>query len=282
MTGVLIGILMKIPDIHVAGLGVIRWWQLVFIAVGLPGVLAAVVLGLTVKEPVRRGAVQEAKFTLVQTLGYMASKWKVFGPFMGSSAIGGLGMGVLSWSAAFYQRTYGWAPSKVGIITGVMGLVATPIGLFIGTWLYERLVKQGRHDAAMRVVVIGRLISFPAAVLMPLMPTGELALAMSFISYLMLGATGASTNSILQIVSPNQMRGQITAIFFLFYNLIGQGLSPLLIGMFTDLVLHDESHLRYAILACNVVFLPSSLFVLWLGMKPFAREVERLEAAGVA
>ncbi len=282
MTGVLIGILMKIPDIHVAGLGVIRWWQLVFIAVGLPGVLAAVVLGLTVKEPVRRGAVQEAKFTLVQTLGYMASKWKVFGPFMGSSAIGGLGFGVLSWSAAFYQRTYGWAPSKVGIITGVMGLVATPIGLFIGTWLYERLVKQGRHDAAMRVVVIGRLISFPAAVLMPLMPTGELALAMSFISYLMLGATGASTNSILQIVSPNQMRGQITAIFFLFYNLIGQGLSPLLIGMFTDLVLHDESHLRYAILFCNVLFLPSSLFVLWLGMKPFAREVERLEAEGVS
>ena len=281
MTGVLIGLLMKIPDIHVAGL-VIRWWQLVFIVVGLPGVLAAVVLGLTVKEPVRRGAVQEAKFTLGQTLRYMASKWKVFGPFMGSSAIGGLGFGVLSWSAAFYQRTYGWAPSKVGIITGLMGLVATPIGLFIGTWLYERLVKQGRHDAAMRVVVIGRLISLPAAILMPLMPTGELALAMSFISFMMLGATGASTNSILQIVSPNQMRGQITAIFFLFYNLVGQGLSPLLIGMFTDLVLRDESHLRYAILGFNAVFLPTSLFVLWLGMKPFAREVERLEAAGIS
>ena len=281
MTGVLIGLLMKIPDIHVAGL-VIRWWQLVFIVVGLPGVLAAVVLGLTVKEPVRRGAVQEAKFTLGQTLRYMASKWKVFGPFMGSSAIGGLGFGVLSWSAAFYQRTYGWAPSKVGVITGLMGLVATPIGLFIGTWLYERLVKQGRHDAAMRVVVIGRLISLPAAILMPLMPTGELALAMSFISFMMLGATGASTNSILQIVSPNQMRGQITAIFFLFYNLIGQGLSPLLIGMFTDLVLRDESHLRYAILGFNAVFLPTSLFVLWLGMKPFAREVERLEAAGIS
>ena len=280
MTGVLIGLLMKIPDIHVAGL-VIRWWQLVFIVVGLPGILAAVVLRLTVKEPVRRGAVQEAKFTLVQALRYMATKWKVFGPFMGSSAIGGLGFGVLSWSAAFYQRTYGWAPSKVGIVTGLMGLVATPIGLFIGTWLYERLVKQGNHDAAMRVVVIGRLIALPAAVLMPLMPTGELALAMQFVSFMMLGATGASTNSILQIISPNQMRGQITAIFFLFYNLVGQGLSPLFIGMFTDLVLHDESHLRYAILGFNAVFLPTSLFVLWLGMKPFAREVERLETEGV-
>ena len=34
-------------------------------------------------------------------------------------------------------------------------------------------------------------------------------------------------------------------------------------------------------LAANLLFGPAALFVLWLGMKPFAREVEGLEAAGV-
>jgi MFS family permease len=134
----------------------------------------------------------------------------------------------------------------------------------------------------MRVVVVGRLIGLPAVLLMPLMPNAWLAMAMSAINLIVLGGTGACTNTILQIISPNRMRGQITAIFFLFYNLVGQGLSPWFIGLFTDLVLKDESHLRYALLAANVLFMPASLFVLWLGMKPYAREVAAIEAAETA
>jgi MFS family permease len=282
MTGVVIAMLMTLPDQHLAGIGVIRWWQLVYIAVGLPGILAALALGLTVKEPARHGVQADVKVSMLEVLRFMGSKWKIFGAFMGSSAISGLGFGVLTWQAAFYQRTFGWAPSKVGILMGVVSLFATLAGLFIGTWFYERLVKQGRHDAAMRVVLIGRLIALPAAVIVPLMSNGYVALGFTAVNYMMLGATGASMNSILQIISPNRMRGQITAIFFLFYNLIGQGFSPLLIGMFTDLVLHDETKLRYAILTANLLFLPTSLFVLWLGRKAYAREVEQLEAAEAA
>ena len=278
MTGVLIAVLMKLPEIHLAGIGVIRWWQLVFIAIGVPGLIAAAVLALTVKEPARHGQGAQTKVGMLKALGYMAAHWKVFAPFMGSSAIGGLAFGVITWTAAFYQRTYGWTGAEYGVRYGLVSLIATPVGLFLGAWIYERFVTQGRHDAAMRVVVVGRLIGLPAMILMPLMPNAWLALAMSAINLMVLGGTGACTNSILQIISPNRMRGQITAIFFLFYNLVGQGLSPWFIGLFTDLVLKDESHLRYALLAAQVLFTPASLFVLWLGMKPYAREVAAIAA----
>ena len=280
MTGVLITILMaSLPQIHLPGIGVIRWWQLVFIAIGVPGLIVAAVLALTVKEPARQGPGAQTKVGMGQALAYMAQHWKVFAPFMGSSAIGGLAFGVLTWTAAFYQRTYGWSGGQYGIRYGLLSLIATPVGLFLGAWVYERFVSQGRNDAAMRVVVVGRLIGLPAVLLMPLMPNGWLALAMSAVNLMVLGGTGACTNSILQIISPNRMRGQITAIFFLFYNLIGQGLSPWFIGLFTQFVLKDESHLRYALLVVNVLFMPASLFVLWLGMKPYAREVAAIAAA---
>ena len=278
MTGVLILALMKLPSVHVAGLA-IRWWQLVFIGIGVPGLIAAAVLALTVKEPARQGPGAQSKVGMGQALAYMAQHWKVFAPFMGSSAIGGLAFGVLSWTAAFYQRTYGWNGGQYGIRYGLLSLIATPIGLFLGAWIYERFVSQGRHDAAMRVVVVGRLIGLPAVLLMPLMPNGWLALAMSGVNMMVLGGTGACTNSILQIISPNRMRGQITAIFFLFYNLVGQGLSPWFIGLFTDIVLKDESHLRYALLTVSVLFTPASLFVMWLSLKPYAREVAAIAAA---
>ena len=278
MTGVLIAVLMKLPPIHIAGIGAIRWWQLVFIAIGAPGLIAAAVLALTVKEPARHGQGAQTKVGKGKAIGYMVAHWKIFAPFMGSSAIGGLAFGVITWTAAFYQRTYGWTGAEYGIRYGLVSLIATPIGLFLGAWIYERFVSKGRHDAAMRVVVVGRLIGLPAMLLMPLMPNAWLALAMSAVNLMVLGGTGACTNSILQIISPNRMRGQITAIFFLFYNLVGQGLSPWFIGLFTDLVLKDESHLRYALLAAQVLFTPASLFVLWLGMKPYAREVAAIAA----
>ena len=279
MTGILIGALMHIQPVHIAGLGVIRWWQLVFIAIGVPGLIAALVLTLTVKEPPRHGPGAQIKVGMDKALAHMFTHWKVFGPFMGSSALGGLAMGVITWTAAFYQRTYGWSGAEYGIRYGLVSLIATPLGLFAGAWVYERFVSQGRHDAAMRVVVIGRLIGLPAVLLTPLMPNGWLALALSAVNLMILGGTGACTNTILQIISPNRMRAQITAIFFLFYNLVGQGLSPWFIGLFTDIVLKDESHLRYALLVVNLLFMPASLFVLWLGMKPYAREVAAIEAA---
>jgi MFS family permease len=279
MTGVLIAALMKLAPIHTAGIGLIHWWQLVFIAIGVPGVIAAVALALTVKEPARQGPGAQTKVGMGAAFAYMGQHWKVFAPFMGSSAIGGLAFGVITWTAAFYQRTYGWNGAQYGVRYGLLSLVATPIGLFLGAWIYERFVSQGRHDAAMRVVVVGRLIGLPAMILMPLMPNGWLALALSAVNLIVLGGTGACTNSILQIISPNRMRGQITAIFFLFYNLIGQGLSPWFIGLFTDIVLKDESHLRYALLAVTLLFTPASLFVLWLGMKPYQREVAAIAAA---
>ena len=282
MTGVLIFALMKIPDQHIAGLGVIHWWQMVFIAIGVPGLIAAAVVAFTVKEPARQGVATKEKVSMAQVFGYMREHWKIFGPFMGSSAIGGLGMGVLAWTAAFYQRTYGWSGAEYGIRYGLMSLVATPVGLFLGAWVYERFVSQGRHDAAMRVVVIGRLIGLPFAMLMPLMPNGWLAMGLSAVALIILGGTGACTNTILQVISPNRMRAQITAIFFLFYNLVGQGLSPWFIGLFTDHVLHDEHLLRYSILAAAILFQPASLFVMWLGMKPYGREVAAIEASEAA
>jgi MFS family permease len=282
MTAVLIAQLMKIPSLQIVGV-TIQWWQMVFIAIGIPGIVAAVVIAATVREPARHGAGAQSKVSMTEAFRYMAEHGKVFGPFMGSAAVGSLLLGSLAWTAEFYHRTYGWGPAEYAMRAGLVSLIATPVGLFAGAWVYERYVTQGRHDAAMRVVVFGRLIGLPAALLMPLMPTGELALAMYALSLIVLGGTGACTNTILQIISPNRMRAQITAIFFVFYNLIGQGLAPWLIGLVSTFLLHDNpSLLRYAILGINLIATPTSLAILWLGMKPYEREVAAIAAAEAA
>ena len=283
MGAAVIQLLVHLPIQHIAGIGVIRWWQMVFIVVGLPGLLVALLVWRSVKEPARRGVPQAEtaqRIGMWQVVTYLCRHWRVFGPLFGSLAISALGQGALSWHAAFYQRTYHWSPQQVGYTTGLLNLFAGPVGLFLGVALYEHMVKRGLIDAPMRVVIISRLIGMPAMLLMPLMPNAWAAVAMGTFSGAMIAFGGSSVNAALQIITPNPMRGQVTALYLFLFSVVGNGFSPFLVGMITDFVFHDESQLRYAILTTAVLFGPTSLLVFWLGLKPYAREVQRLGLAG--
>jgi MFS family permease len=284
MGAAVIQLLVNLPIQHIPGIGLIRWWQMVFIVVGLPGLLVALLTWLTVKEPARRGAKVDIadRVGMWQVVTYLLQHWRIVGALFGSLAISALGQGALSWHAAFYQRTYHWTPQQVGYTTGAINLITGPIALFLGVALYEQLVKRGIIDAPMRVVILSRLLGLPALVLMPLMPNPWLAIAMGTFSGMMIAFGGSSLNAALQIITPNPMRGQVTALYLFLFSVVGNGFSPFLVGLITDFIFHDESQLRYAILTTALLFSPASLVVFWLGVKPYAREVQRLGLAGPA
>ena len=274
---VVIGMLIKMPPQHIGPL-LIRWWQMVFIVIGVPGLLVAVLTALSVKEPARRGprVGKGEQVGLRQTIAYLWAHKPVFLPMYGSMFVTGLAMGVISWTPAFYQRTYGMSAHDAGMALGITSLVATPIGLFLGVMVAEFLTRKGYTDSPYRVIVWGRLISLAPVIMQPLMPRPELALLCQAAYLAGVGATGSCTNAVLQIVSPNNMRGQATALFMFFYSVVGNGLSPWLLGLISTLVFHDPSKLRYAILLVDVLFMPLSLLVMWLGLGPYRRELKRL------
>jgi MFS family permease len=53
--------------------------------------------------------------------------------------------------------------------------------------------------------------------------------------------------ALLQEITPNRMRGVQHAVAVLAVNLIGYGLGPLVIALFTDKVLRDESRLAISL-----------------------------------
>jgi MFS family permease len=277
--GVVIHLLAQVAPIALPGVGLLKSWQLVFIVIGLPG-LAVAVLMTTVREPARRGlaALARREVSLTEVVRYLADNWRVFGPMFLGLTLGALSLGAQQWMPAFYQRTYGWEPARVGSITGIMRLIATPLGLLIGVWLAERLTRLQRDDAALRVVVLARLVGVPAAIALPLMPTPWLALGLDAVVAIALGAGGASQNAALQIVTPNQIRGQVTALYLFIYNVVGLGLGPTLAAVMTQYVFHAESELRYALCALAASIGPLALIIIWSGIKPYAREVARLRS----
>jgi len=257
-------------------IGELRPWQAVMMAVGLPGVLVVFLLQ-TVKEPPRHSFRAEvSKIPLWAALKYMGVHFTVFGPLFIGLTLGSLDQGSRAWGAAFFQRTYGWGPATYGQAAGVVSIVAMLAGLYLGFKWVDRFQAQGKVDGPYRVILYTRLVSIPFAILQPLMPTPELALACGAVGFLSLGMTGPLLNAVMLIVTPNQIRGQVMALYLFIFTVIGQGLSPVITGATTQYVFTSPEDLRWSIMLLHIVFMPPALIVTWLGLKPYRAEVERL------
>ena len=266
--------------------GTLHGWQLTLIAIGLPGLLVAALMA-TVREPARRGrmtpvargAAAPQRPPVRDVLAFVWKNAGVFLPMFGSMGISAMmGFGIRSWAPSFYIRTFHWSVAKYGIVQGLLSLTIMPIGILAGSLLAERLARRGYDDANMRAVLIGQLLALPGMILFPLMPTAALAMAMSTWYVFFFVWAQAPMNAALQIVTPNEMRGQVTALFLFVFNVIGTGLGPTMVALFTDYVFRSDQMLGHSIAIATFTLGTITALIMWAGVKPYGRAIARLKA----
>lgn len=276
----------------VAGIEIFSW-QLVLIFVGLPGLLAGLIW-LTVREPPRRSPPESRllvppsapvwrKFLAFMGLDAAVAIWQrkyVFLPLFVALAMSATeSQGLPQFRAPFILRTYeGWDEARLGDLLGTLLLVSMLAGIFFGglfvTWLGKRY-----KDANIRATAIIFTCTTIVTIAMPLMPTGELALVCMALG-LFFGLAGApAQNAAIQRIAPNEMRGQVTALYLFMFTFFG-AMGPMVIGFVSTFVVGDEEQIWKAILITAVIFLPTATFFMWRGIRPYREEVERLEALG--
>jgi MFS family permease len=274
-----IQMLLDISSVTIPGTDfVLRNWQLVFIIVGVPGLLVAALM-MTVPEPPRRGRVVKLTkaMPLREVIAYLLKHWRVYAPqFFGLAVSAIESAGTRAWQPVFIQRTFDWSAQKTGMILGIALLIAAPFGLLLGTWLTEWFART-RNDANLRVVAIGYTIGPVFAIAGPLMPNPWLAVAAAALAF-MIGIGGAvPQNAALQSVTPNEMRGQVTALYLFVFAVIGGGIGPTFIALFTDYVFEDERLLRYALSLSAAIMLPLAAWIMWSGVRPYGGAIAEVK-----
>jgi MFS family permease len=73
----------------------------------------------------------------------------------------------------------------------------------------------------------------------------------------------------LQAITPNRLRGQVSAAYLLCVNLAGIGLGSFLTGFVTDYVLGDENRVGDSMALIVVVAAPLAAVVLWATRRPY-------------
>jgi MFS family permease len=276
--GALIALLAGMPPIEIGSAFVIKDWHVVFLLCGVPGLLLALLMLLTIREPVRRGRVVKGQVPIKDVARFMGSNWRIYVPLLLGIAIASIeSFGMVVWRPAFFERTYGWGPEIAGPLLGTMMLIATPLGLFLGAMLAERFIRNKRDDAMIRVVLFSHILALPFAVAMPLMPDPWLAFGMGMLASTAVGMSAPGQNSAFQIITPNEMRGQVGAIYLFSISVIGGGLGPTAIALITDNVFQDEAMLRYAMALFAAIVGPIGILLTWLAMKPYAAAIRRID-----
>lgn len=286
--GTVIHFLSHTPVVVVPIVGALKSWQLTFMAVGLPG-LAIAALMWTVKEPARRGrlmsgaerGVRPISVPVRNVVRFVIENRGTYGPMlMGLAFNVMLAFGTASWIPAFYGRTYGWSMTKVGLVQGAVILMVWPFGAMFGSWLSETFLKKGYHDANLRVVFLSIVCLIPGMVALPLMPRAELAVALGALNGFLAAWVLGPQNAAIQIVTPNEMRGQITALALFVFNAFGAGIGPTFVAVLTDYAFGSDAQLRYALSAVAAVLGPLAAASVWYGMKAYARSVVRAQNWG--
>ena len=136
---------------------------------------------------------------------------------------------------------------------GIVTLVAGPLAAVWASWLGERLAAKGHDDAQMRAALISMSLAAVGGVGAALSPTPWLSVACLIPASIGTTAATASGLSALVTVTPNQMRAQCSAMYYLVVNLVGLTLGPTGVAMFTDYVFQDMQMLRYSVACVSVL-----------------------------
>lgn len=267
-------------------LGSIAAWQFVFILVGLPGIVVALLM-FTVKELARRGVVRtpvaagkrsNAGVPLPQVLAYMrANRRTLICHNLGFAAFAMVTYGGGAWIPTFLIRTHGWDAGKAGIVFGSLALVFGALGTLSGGWLADWLVARGYRDGRMRVGLVAAIGTGIPSVMFPFFDTVGAALVLLAPAIFFSNFSWAAAIAGIQDIMPNQMRGQAAALYGAVLTLIGLGLGPTSVALITDYVFHDQAALRYSLMIESGVCLTAAAVLFWASLEPYRASLNYLK-----
>ena len=233
-------------------------WRTAFLVVGLPGLLLALLVRFTVREPPRGMAEGRTAAALQpgigETLRYLLSKRSFRHLAFGAALTAFVGYGFVTWTPSFLIRSHGMNTGEIGKWLGLIVGIAGGAGISLGGFLADR---WGSRDTRwyMWIVSVALLIGVPFSIAAFLAPSSAQAL-WYFVVPVMLGSFyQATTFSQTQGLVGLRMRAVAAGVLLFIINIIGLGAGPTFVGFVADLLAprFGVESLRYALLLCSLV-----------------------------
>jgi len=247
-------------------------WRAAFFVAGAPGLILAVLILATVREPTRErdpGAVAGAPApTPLQTFRFVCANPTVFNAFAGIGLASLAMSGVPVWAASFLVRTQGFTLPEAGLMAGLgVGLFGA-MGSLLGGPVGDAVVKRWGIQTLPAVPMAACALACVSGLVFAL-GSSLIVVAIGFVVFEIVSrAFTAPAYAILVTGVEPRMRGVVVSSVQAVTNLIGYGVGPLVVGVVSDRVGGPNS-LKFGIAAVMVFSLWSGLHFLaaWLAAR---------------
>lgn len=217
--------------------GTMQPWQIVFILCGAPGLVLAIILAFTVREPARRGAVAAGSISLAPVWRLFARRPHAYGLFLLGSVLNLTCVyAIVGWFPALFIRVHGWSASFTGKVLGIGGL---PISIFAAInsgWVIVWLARRGHRDAP--VLVAGACAASMIVFGVPacLAPSAWVALGGYLLNAMFVNWNTSAVYAGLAQITPNAARAQVMAVHTILSGLVALTAGNFMVGALSDYV----------------------------------------------
>ncbi len=252
-----------------------RPWQLAFMIVGLPGVLVAL-LALTLREPARQGLMEGVgqKIPWREVRRFFSRRRRMFlGHFFGFAILAAPIANLLLWGPTHMIRNLGYTAPEAGRLLGWILLFCAPAAVLAGGWFTDFLRRRGRVGAPFLVGIIAAAALTPLCLITTQLQSGFWTLAL-LVPYAFFGCFAtASGPAALQLVTPNQLRATVSAVWMLALNILSALSGPTVVGLVIDGVFGYDEAVGRAVAMVGAVAAPVAGLFLLYGLKHFRAAV---------
>lgn len=241
-------------------------WRAAFLALGVPGLLIASLVWLTVLEP-RRGQLDSSSAhlrptTLRETLRFIVTQRSAVHILGGGSVATLWSWGLMWWTPTFLQRSHHMTVGEAGELLGPMHLVGGTAGTLFAAWLMGRRAATNPRYVVRLLAGVTALTTIPSlAVYWVSSEQAATVLLWIFVPgvYFFIGPV----LGLLQNVVPANMRATCCAILLFIANVANLVIAPQFIGWLSDWFAGSfgagQESLRWAL----ILLAPTGFWAAW-------------------
>lgn len=214
-------------------------WRTAFLVIGIPGIVLALILRFTVKEP-PRGLSENLIDTAdgkpsIRDVLQLLWKSRTFRYLALAAGLSTYALYALnSWLPPFLARLHGMGSGEIGTWLSLLFGIGGGLGYFMGGYLTDRMGTKDKRWY-LWLPAAGLIIAIPFTAVTLFSDNSIIALAAFalpvFLISIYLGPCLAMTHGLVGL----RMRALASAVFFFVINIVGLGFGPFVTGLLSDI-----------------------------------------------
>jgi predicted MFS family arabinose efflux permease len=214
-------------------------WRAAFLALGIPGLVLALLIRVTVREPSRGeadvGAPREAPTSLSETLRYVREHRSALHLLIGAAIATLWSWGLMWWIPTFLVRSHHLTVGEAGELLGPMHLFAGTSATLLATWLMSRPAAKDPRYITRLLAWVTAFTTLPSICLL-LVDSMSAARWLLWIFVPSVYFYIGPILGLLQNVVPAGMRATTCALLLFAANIANLVMAPQLVGFLSDAI----------------------------------------------